>query len=128
MKLAIPACDGRVSSVLDFAHRAVVVELSGADELARAEVVFAGQGPACVAKLKELEVDTLICGAISQSLASWVSVCGIRLFPCVSGVVDEVIEAFKNGELGSKRFVLPGCWQHADMGSRHRCRRRKPRS
>jgi len=127
MQLALPVCEDRVSSVLDFAHRAVVVELSGAEELACAEVALTRQGPACIVKLRQLEVDTLICGAISRSLASWVSVCGIRLFPCVTGVVDDVIEAFKNGQLGPERFVLPGCWQRADMGSRHRFRRRRPR-
>ena len=121
MKLAIPIWEGRVSNVFDFAHKAVVVELSGDQELGRDEVALSGQGPARIVKLRQLGVDTLICGAISRSLASRVSVCGIRLFPYVTGVVDDVIEAFKNGQLGSERFVLPGCWQGAGMQFRHRC-------
>lgn len=128
MKVAIPVCEGRVSNVLDFAHMAVVVELSGDQELSRAEVALPGQGPARIAKLRQLSMDTLICGAISQSLALQTSACGIRLFPYVTGVVDDVIEAFQNGQLGSDRFVLPGDWQPAHEGSRHRCRRHGPRS
>ena len=122
MKLAIPVCEGRVSNVLDFAHRAVVVELNDAEELGRAEVNLAGRGPASIAKLRQLGVDTLICGAISRPLALWASACGIRLFPYVTGVVDDVIEAFEKGQLGSERFVLPGCWGDMELQSRHRCR------
>jgi len=128
MKLAIPVCEGQVSNVFDFAHRAVVVELSGDQELGRAEVALPRQGPARIAEFRQLGVDTLICGAISRSLASRTSACGIWLFPYVTGVIDDVIEAFKNGELGSERFVLPGCWQGAHTGSRRRCRRHSPRS
>jgi predicted Fe-Mo cluster-binding NifX family protein len=128
MELAIPVCEDQVSNMFDFGHRVVVVTLNDTEELARAEVALPGQGPARIARLSQLGLDTPICGAISQSLASWTSACGIRLFPYVTGGIDEVIEAFKNGELGSKRFVLPGCWQGAHTGSRRRCRRHSPRS
>jgi predicted Fe-Mo cluster-binding NifX family protein len=121
MKLAIPIWQGRVSSVFDFACKAVVVEWDGPAELDRREVALSGQGPTRIVTLRQLGVDTLICGAISRPLASWASVCGIRLFPYVTGVVNEVIEAFENGQLGSERFVLPGCWEGAKMQYRHRC-------
>ena len=121
MKLAIPVWEGRVSSVLDFACKAIVVEWDGPVELDRTEVTLSGQGPVRIVGLRQLGVDTLICGAISRPLASWTSACGIRLFPYVTGVVDDVIEAFKNGQLGSEQFVLPGCWQGARMQFRHRC-------
>jgi len=110
MKLAIPIWEGRVSNVFDFAHQAVIVEFSDAKELACSKVALSGQGPARVVKLRQLGIDTLICGAISRVSASWASACGIRLFPYVTGSVDEVIEAFKNEQLGSERFVLPGGW------------------
>ncbi len=122
MKLAIPVWENRVASVFDFACKAIVVEWDGSAELDRAEVALSGQGRARIAALRQLGVDTLICGAISRPLASWASVCGIRLFPYVTGVVDDVIGAFGNGQLGSERFVLPGCWQGAGMQFRHRCR------
>jgi len=59
MKLAISVCEGRVSNVFDFAQKAVVVELRDATELDRAEVVVSGQGPARMARLRQLGVDTL---------------------------------------------------------------------
>ncbi len=121
MKVAIPVWEGRVSNVFDFACKAVLIELSGDEELGRTEVALLGQGPARIAKLKQLGMDTLICGAISRPLASWASVCGIRLFPYVTGVVNDVIGAFKNGQLGSERFVLPGRWQGAGVQFRRRC-------
>ena len=113
MKLAIPIWNGRVSNVFDFARKAVIVEFSGAKELARTEVVLSRQGPARVVTLRQLGSDTLICGAISRVSASWAAACGIRLFPYVTGNIDEVIEAFKNEQLGSERFVLPGGWPGA---------------
>jgi len=121
MKLTISVCEGRVSNVFDFAQKAVVVELRDATELGRAEVVVSGQGPARMARLKQLGVDTLICGAISRPLASAASVFGIRLLPYVTGSLDEVIEAYRKGKLDAKRFVLPGCWQGARTGFRRRC-------
>jgi len=121
MKLAISVCEGQVSSVFDFAHKAVVVELRDATELGRAEVVVSGQGPARMARLRQLGVDTLICGAISRPLASAASVFGIRLLPYVTGSLDEVIEAYGKGKLDAKRFVQPGCWQGARTGFRRRC-------
>ena len=121
MKLAIPIWEGRVSNVFDFAHKAVIVELRGRDEPSRAEVALSGQGPARIAALRQLGVDTLICGAISRPLAAATSVCGIRLLPYVTGSLDEVIDAFRNGKLDAQRFVLPGCWQGARRGFRQRC-------
>jgi predicted Fe-Mo cluster-binding NifX family protein len=120
MKLAIPIWEGRVSNVFDFAHKAVIVELSAAKELARSEVTLAGQGPARLVKLRQLGIDTLICGAISRVSASWASACGIRLFPYVTGSIDEVIEAFKNERLGSERFALPGRWPGVQRPLRRR--------
>jgi len=121
MKLAISVCEGRVSNVFDFAQKAVVVELRDATELGRAEVAVSGQGPARMARLRQLGVDTLICGAISRPLASAAPVFGIRLLPYVTGSLDEVIEAYRKGKLDAKRFVQPGCWQGGRTGFRQRC-------
>jgi len=122
MKLAIPVWEGRVSSVFDFARSAVVVTWDSPTQVDCTEVALSGKGPNRIAVLEQLGVDTLICGAISRPLASWASACGIRLFPYVTGVVDDVIEAFEKGQLGSERFVLPGCWGDMELQSRHRCR------
>ncbi len=120
MKLAIPIWEGRVSNVFDFAHRAVVVELSIAEELGRSEVALSGPGPARIVKLSQLGIDTLICGAISRVSASWAWASGIRLFPYVTGGIDEVIEAFKHEQLGAERFVLPGRWPGVQRPVWHR--------
>ena len=120
MKLAIPVWEGRVSSVFDFARSAVVVTWDSPTQVDCTEVALSGKGPNRIAVLEQLGVDTLICGAISRPLASWASACGIRLFPYVTGAVDEVIEAFEKGQLGLEEFVLPGCWPGVPMQTRHR--------
>jgi len=121
MKLAVPVWEGRVSHVFDFARKAIVVDLDGRIDSGRREVALLEQGPAKIVRLRQLGVDTLICGAVSRPLASLTSACGIRLLPYVTGTVEDVIEAFKNGQLGSPQFVQPGCWQGARMGFRRRC-------
>ncbi len=120
MKLAIPIWEGRVSNVFDFAQKAVIVEFNGAEELARSELPLSGQGPARVTALRHLGIDTLICGAISRVSASWASACGIRLVPYVTGHIDEVIEAYRNEQLDSQQFVLPGRWPGVQRPLRHR--------
>lgn len=120
MKLAISVWDGRISSVFDFAHTVIIVEFKGTEEMGRTEVSLSSQGPVRITRLKQIGVNTLICGAISRPLASLVLLCGIRLLPYITGTVEDVIKAFMNGRLGSERFMLPGCWQSAQM--QRRCR------
>jgi predicted Fe-Mo cluster-binding NifX family protein len=121
MKLAIAVWEGRVSGVFDFAQKALLVDLTSDREVGRTEMMLSGQGPGRLARLRQVGVDTVICGAISRPLALRASVCGIRLLPYVTGPVDDVIEAYRKGELESQRFVLPGGWHGARAGLRRRC-------
>jgi len=125
MKVAIPVWQDRVSSVLDFSQRLVVVELKDGGETSRVEIALSERNVfAKLAKLQELGIDVLICGAVSQLLASAFMACGIQLLPYVTGRVDDVLTAYQAGQLGLPQFMLPGWWPGARRGFRHRCRRR----
>lgn len=128
MKLAIPVWEDRVSSVLDFSQRLVVVELKDGGETGRALVVVSEPNAfARLAKLRQLGVDVLICGAVSQPLASASAAYGIQLLPYVTGRVDDVLQAYQSGQLGLPQFRLPGWWPGARRGFSRRCRRRRGR-
>jgi predicted Fe-Mo cluster-binding NifX family protein len=123
MKVAIAVWEDCVSSVLDFAQRLVVAELKDGTETSRTEIALPERNVFTkLAKLRELGIDVIICGAVSQPLASAFPACGIQLLPYVRGRVDEVLNAYQAGQLGLPQFTLPGRWPGARRGFRCRCR------
>ena len=60
----------------------------------------------------------LICGAISRVLAEMVTAAGIEVLAYVTGDIDDVLEAYRGGELGQPQFAMPGCWPGARKGHR----------
>jgi predicted Fe-Mo cluster-binding NifX family protein len=122
MKVAIAIWEDCVSSVLDFAQRLVVADLKDGTETGRTEIGLPERDPFTkLAKLRELGIDVLICGAISQPLACASTACGIRLLPYVTGKVDDVLNAYLAGQLDQPQYRLPGWWPGACKGLRHRC-------
>ncbi|MCK4727856.1 MAG: NifB/NifX family molybdenum-iron cluster-binding protein [Desulfobacterales bacterium] len=109
MKVAIPAWAGQVSTVFDFAHSLLLVELHSGKEVGRSEIPL-DEYPSILRAgiLSRLGVKVLICGAISRSLATVVAGYGIEIIPFVSGMVDEVLDAYLTGRLAEARFLLPG--------------------
>jgi len=124
MKIAIPVWQSNVSSVFDFAHRLLLVELEKGTERSRQEIELTEQsGPERAAKLRQLNVDVLICGAISRPLAFMLSSSGIEVLPFVTGSTEQILDAYKTGQLYQPQYALPGCWE----GARGCFRRRRGR-
>lgn len=109
MRCAIPVWRERVSTVCDFSRSILLIDVRGNREIARREVSLPEE-PALqrAARLGRLGVGVMLCGAISQTLAWFVTQAGIRLVPFVSGPVDEVLAAYLCGRLTDPRFLLPG--------------------
>jgi predicted Fe-Mo cluster-binding NifX family protein len=125
MKVAIAVWEDHVSSVLDFSQQLVVVELKDGSEMSRVQVALSQRNPfATLTQLRELGIDVLICGAVSQPLASAFMASGIQLLPYVTGRVDDVLKAYRAGQLGLPQFMLPGWWPGARKGFGRCCRRR----
>ena len=117
MKIAIPVYNESVSNVFDFAHRLLLVEIENGKEENRSEVALESKLLSQRAgQLKSLEVDILVCGAISRVLANMVTSSGIQLLPYVTGMVDDVLEAYLAGQLVKPEFTMPGCWLGARRG------------
>ena len=126
MKIAIPVYNDSVSNVFDFAHRLLLMDIENAKEFNRSEVALESQSlPQRAGNLKNLGVDVLICGAISQALVNMVTASGIQVLPYVTGRVNDVLEAYLTGQLVKPQFSMPGCWPGARKGfgrSKRRCR------
>lgn len=130
MKFALPLWEDRISPVLDTATRLLVVEVAEGKEATRKEVLI-GEGDLsrrCL-RIHGLEIDLLICGAVSLLFSRMLAASGVRLLPGISGKAGEVVQACIKGNLTDSRFLMPGCrrkgWRHgmgsqAQRGRRHR--------
>ena len=126
MKIAIPIYNDSVSNVFDFAHRLLLVKIENGKEANRSEVALESQLlPQRASQLRSLGVDVLVCGAISRVLANMVTASGIQLLPYVTGRVNDVLQAYLNGQLVQPQFTMPGCWPGARKGFGWGKRRRR---
>ena len=117
MKIAIPIYNSNVSNVFDFSNRLLLVEIENGKEANRSEVAL--NSPLLLqraSQLKGLEVDVLVCGAISRILANMVTTSGIQVLPYVTGSIDDVLQAYLTGQLVKPEFAMPGCWSGARKG------------
>jgi predicted Fe-Mo cluster-binding NifX family protein len=126
-RIAVTVWNGRVSPVFDTAREMLLVDLSDGTETARHLAALGGVCPAeRTARLRELGVSTVICGAVSRPMAAWCATEGIRLVPFTAGDADEVIAAWIAGLLPDDGFRMPGCHgQGRGRGCGRRQRRQK---
>jgi predicted Fe-Mo cluster-binding NifX family protein len=126
MKIAIPVWNGVVSSVFDFAHSLLLVDIENGQQMSRSEISLSPESAAQRAsRLKSLGINVLICGAISRPLMCMLTASGIDVLPYVTGPVDRILQAYRTGRLGQPQFVSPGFWpgaRKAFRGWRRRCR------
>jgi len=117
MKIAIPIWNNCVSSAFDFANRLLLINIKNGSETNRTEIPLEKESDLQKAgRLKNLEVDVLICGAISRSLSSQVTSLGIEVLPYVLGPVDEILNAYMTGQLGQSKYAMPCSWPGARKG------------
>jgi len=117
MKIAVPIYNDSVSNVFDFACRLLLVNIENGKETNRFEVALESQLlPQRASQLKNLEVDVLVCGAISRVLANMVTTSGIQVLPYVTGNINDVLQAYLTGQLAKPEFNMPGCWPGARRG------------
>jgi predicted Fe-Mo cluster-binding NifX family protein len=127
MKIAMPVWNGRVSPVMDTATCLLVTAREAGKEDLNYTMPLPQSGMYHRAMfIAGLKIDTLICGAISRPFEEILTRNGIRIYPWVSGNVDEVIAAFRDGNLAEREFSLPGC-RFRNRGSRGFGARRRNR-
>lgn len=110
MRIGIPTWQSMVSPVLDVARHVLLADVEGGVEQRRRIELLAETGVlARAARLRDLSVDVLICGAVSWPLRQVLVSSGIRVFPHVCGNTNEVLGAYLSGHLRDRAFVMPGC-------------------
>lgn len=121
MKIAIPIWEDKVSPVFDTALRLLVVEVENREEECRF-VYFMDEQDLTrkCRRIRKLDVDILICGAVSHPFLNMLKASGVDVIQQISGRAEEVLEAYLRGDLFHSRFLMPGCKRHG-----HGCDRRR---
>ena len=115
MKTAFTYWNKRISPVFDTARRIKIIESdSGRVVHESLETMESDLPVQKTFRLTELGVDILVCGAVSKSLHEMLSAHGIRVISFVAGDLQEVIQAWLNGDLEQQvAFTMPGCTRRA---------------
>ncbi len=124
MNVAIPIHGWRISPVFDVARKVELLCVNSEGNISRVSIFFkTGEDPLDIAKhLVDKKTDVLICGAVSRPVEMLLSASGVTVIRNTCGPVDEVFEAFLNGELTENKFLMPGC-PGRKCGRRRRLRR-----
>jgi predicted Fe-Mo cluster-binding NifX family protein len=130
VKIAIPVCNDRISTVFEAAEELLVVDNKpGASQIRFRAACLQKSMISRTMQLKILGIDVLICGALTRPVKHRIEATGIRVISFVRGTVDEILEAFGKGELADQRYILPGCRpDHCCEGRRYRRRGIKRRA
>ena len=118
MKVALPVWEHRISPVFDTAQNLIIVTLlENKQESTRSLYKLPEESYQKVKSLVNYEVNTLICGAISKALATFILSLNIEVIAWITGDLENVLKAFQSGKLPAQSFMMPGC--------HHRCRQRR---
>jgi predicted Fe-Mo cluster-binding NifX family protein len=105
----VPTFNGRVSPVLDTCRELCVLEASGKLGVAKRTIPMkAGSIYERAGEIKKLGICVIICGAVSEAFYNLLREAGIELVCGITGDIDEVVAAHRNGTLGQPRFRMPG--------------------
>ncbi len=110
MRIAIPIWDHKISPVLDTASRLLIIDVEDKNEARRFEIYLDERDLSrrCI-RIQRMEVDTLICGAISNAFERMLLASGVTVIQDISGHAEDVLTAHLNGNLHHSSFQMPGC-------------------
>ena len=104
--IALPVFQERVSPLMDVSDRYIIYETENGEIKQRVIITISTEsGPQRIEKLKDIGVNTIICGAVSGHVAHKVGEKGMRLVSMIYGPIDEVIERYLNNTLTT---FIPG--------------------
>ncbi len=110
MNVALTVWENRISPLFDSTRMLLIVDIRKRNVIGKHLETFPYESPLSrAAKLADLDVNVLICGAISNLFANPIEIYGIRIIPFVAGTVDEVLDAYLTNTLSSSKFRMPGC-------------------
>jgi predicted Fe-Mo cluster-binding NifX family protein len=123
MKVAVAHWQGRIAPVFDVSDNLYLIHCLEGRELRREKAILNHQDLFQRAEeVMSLEIQILICGAISYPLERALAAAGVRVIGFTCGDREDVLRAFLSGSLQRPCFRMPG-W--VPRGRPIRCRRRQ---
>jgi predicted Fe-Mo cluster-binding NifX family protein len=123
MKIALAYCNGRISPVFDVSENLLVFDDEKIEE--RKSIKIVGRGAfERAAELSRLKIELLICGAVSDLQETALKNVGIEVIGFICGELEQVFNAFAQGNLANERFLMPGCCGRRHGGRHGHCGRR----
>ena len=109
MRIAVPIWEDKVSPVLDTATKLLITESGTQKKGSRFEVFLIKKdiSQRC-SFIRKLEIDVLICGAVSRIYSEMLKASDIKIISGISGLAEDVLEAYLNGNLLQPKFLMPG--------------------
>ncbi len=116
MRIALPIWKNRISPVFDTARQLVLIDVEGRREMSRQLSPIDTFSPMRrVEAVRQLDIDLLVCGAITSHLLQGLQQQGVQVIPYVCGNVDDIVHGILWGDSITTRFAMAGrgrCWQH----------------
>jgi len=126
MKIALSIWKDCISTVFDAADHLLILEPAGTNGDKKTIVkLISTDVTERVNEIKNYQIDILICGAISRPLENLLTSSGIEVHSFVRGPVEDVIYAYRSGNLHHAVFAMPGCCRRLHFQGRMRHGRRK---
>lgn len=107
MRIAIPVWNGRVSPVFDVARHVHVFDVATEPPAIQRSRTVEVEKPA--ATMAALDIDVVICSAISLIQEAELRKSGVKVISGVCGPAEEIAADFVAGDASLARFRAPGC-------------------
>ena len=126
MKLALTIWNGRIAPVFDVAAQVRLFEVDEGDirplENQSLESMSLAER---LSALNGWDVQVVICGAMSAPAQTLARQYGMEVHAFVTGTEQEVLQAWREGQLDTVQFAMPGCCRRRGMGYGRQCRQRQ---
>ena len=117
MCIAIAAYGNRIASLFESSEKFVIIQSPSYDIKNSKSIIISNNSPNELFQLlKNNNIKTLICGAISGCIRNQLEARNIEVIPWITGDIQSVALAFCSNNLVSSSFMMPGC------GKKGRCR------
>ena len=118
-RIAISLWNMRIAPVFDVARHLWIIETVESAVVSQSERRFATDDTQERAlRLTTLQVDQLICGAITRTSYDALSERGIKVISFVAGGLEQVIQAWLSDSLTDGHLAMPGCRRGKRRGAR----------
>ena len=109
MKVALTVWENRISPMFDCARMLLIATIENQKVTHTRYEPLPSKHPTAKAKvLFDLDINVLICGAISNFFANMIEAYGIRIVSFITGEVRQVLDVYAKGLLPHSSFQMPG--------------------